>query len=96
MTVDEVRDAVDRIRRLEREAVLRLSGMPLLEVCYENLVATPSAEFRRVTDFLGVPAGEPKGRTLRQNPEPLSVLLENYDELKAAFAASPLSPWFDG
>jgi len=96
MTVDQLRDAVERIQRLERDAVQRLSGTALLDVCYEDLVTSPSAEFRRITDFLRVPAREPKGRTLRQNPEPLSVLLENYDELKGAFAGSPLSPWFDG
>jgi hypothetical protein len=31
----------------------------------------------------------------RQNPEPLSELIANYDELRAAFAGTPWSAFFE-
>jgi LPS sulfotransferase NodH len=96
LTPEEVRAAIDRIQDLEREAVERFSATPMLEVAYEELVASPAAEFRRITEFLEVPAAEPTGRTLRQNPEPLSALLANYDDLAAAFRGTPLAAYFDG
>jgi hypothetical protein len=90
-----VRAGVDRIRRLEEEAMNRFSSTPLREVHYEDLVSSPDSEFRRITDFLAISSAEPTSRTLRQNPEPLSQLLRNYTELQAAFRDSPLQSYFD-
>jgi LPS sulfotransferase NodH len=95
LTADQVRAGVDRIRRLEEEAMNRFSSTPLREVHYEDLVSSPDSEFRRITDFLAISSAEPTSRTLRQNPEPLSQLLRNYTELQAAFRDSPLQSYFD-
>jgi LPS sulfotransferase NodH len=95
MTVEQVRNGVDRIEGLEREAVQRFANGPLLEVGYEDLVSSPTQEFRRITDFLCVAPADPAGKTLRQNPEPLSALLVNYDELKAAFRGTNVEVWLD-
>lgn len=95
MTAGALRDAVARIQRLESEAAARFSSNPFLEVTYEDLVGSSTAEFRRITDFLKVAPADPIGRTLRQNPEPLSVLVENYDDLKAALRDTPSGAYFD-
>ncbi len=95
LTVDQVRSGVERIQRLEHEAIHRFEGRPLLELCYEDLVSSPTHEYGRITDFLRVAPAPPTGKTLRQNPEPLSLLLTNYDELKAAFRGTPVETWLD-
>jgi LPS sulfotransferase NodH len=95
MSAEQIRAGVERIQRLESEAVERFSTRPLLEVSYEELVSSPTDEFGRITDFLGVSAADPKGTTLRQNPEPLSLLLVNYDELKDVFGGTPIEAWLD-
>lgn len=95
LTVDQVRSGVERIQRLEREATDRFEERPLLEACYEDLVSSPTHEFGRITDFIGVAAADPIGKTLQQNPEPLALLLTNYDELRAAFRGTPVEAWLD-
>jgi len=96
LTVDQVRSGVDRIQGLESEADRRFDGRPLIEVCYEDLVSSPTQEFGRITDFLGVAPSAPTGTTLHQNPEPLSLLITNYAELKDAFRGTPVEAWLDG
>jgi LPS sulfotransferase NodH len=96
MTADALRDGVDRIQRLENEAVDRFSGRPFLEVTYEDLVGSTTVEFRRITDFLKVAPADPIGRTLRQNPEPLSLLVANYDDLAAALRDTPMAAYLAG
>jgi LPS sulfotransferase NodH len=95
MTVEQVRNGVDRIEGLEREAEQRFANRPLLEVCYEDLVSSTTEQFRRITDFLGVSPSDPMGKTFRQNPEPLAALLVNYDELKSAFRGTNVDTWLD-
>jgi len=95
MSVEQVRAGVERIQRLETEAVERFASRPLLEVSYEALVSSPAEEFGRITHFLGVAAAAPTGKTFRQNPEPLADLLANYDELRDAFRGTQVEPWLD-
>ncbi len=47
-------------------------------------------------EFLGVPVAQLLVTMRRQNPEPLSDLIENYDELYAAFQDSEYAELFDG
>jgi len=95
MSVEQVSGGIERIQRLENEAVERFASRPLLEVSYEALVSSPAEEYRRITEFLGVTAVDPVGKTLRQNPEPLAALLTNYDELQEAFRGTPVEAWLD-
>jgi len=59
------------------------AGLPVLQITYEELSADLDATVRRVAAFLD--AGEPdRGGPpdlVRQNPEPLSMLVRNHDEL---------------
>lgn len=64
----------------------RISAVvPTLDVWYEDLTVDLDGELRRIAGFLG--AGEPEHEAppllLRQNPEPLSTLVENYGEVRA-------------
>jgi LPS sulfotransferase NodH len=96
MTAEQVRAAVERVQRLEEEAASRFVTAPLIDVYYEDLVADGTEEFGRITRFLRVPFYAPKTGTFRQNPEPLSGLLDNYEELRSAFEGTPFSGFFDG
>lgn len=67
----------------------------LLALFYEDLVEQRDETFRQAQEFLGVDPG-PLNVTLRkQNPEPLPELLENYDELRAAYRYSKHAWMFD-
>ena len=61
------------------------AAVPTLEVWYEDLTADLDAELRRIASFLGAgtPASEAPPLLTRQNPEPLQLLVENYDEVSA-------------
>lgn len=68
----------------------------LQNVQYEDLVADPSREFARIQSFLGVEPRDLAIRTARQNPQPLSVLIENYAELSEACRGTDLEWMLDG
>ena len=59
-------------------------GLPVLRITYEELSADLDGTLRRVGTFLGAgdPDIEPTPHLVRQNPEPLRVLIRNYDELR--------------
>lgn len=66
-----------------------------LTVFYEDLVGRPLETYARVQSFLGVEPRPLFAETGRQNPEPLSALVENYDELRRAFEGTPLAAHFE-
>jgi hypothetical protein len=70
------------------------AGHPSVEVWYEDLLADRDAGFERVQSFLGVEPRRLSVTLSRQNPEPLSDLIENYEELRAAFVGTPAEPFF--
>jgi len=59
-------------------------GLPVLRITYEDLSADLDGTLRRVGKFLGAgaPDIEPAPHLVRQNPEPLRMLIRNYDELR--------------
>ena len=68
---------------------------PKLSLFYEDLVENREEVFCQVQEFLGV---EPEPLTVslvKQNPEPLPELLENYDELFEAYRYSKHAWMFD-
>jgi LPS sulfotransferase NodH len=72
----------------------RFAGHPVLEVVYEDLIA-PSGTHEDLLAFLGV-APHPLRTTLRrQNPEPLSALIEGFDDLRTHFEDTPWADCFD-
>lgn len=95
MTVDELRAGFRQTREWEKEYLRMFRVQPLLEVIYEDFVADPEVQFRRITDFLGVRYRPPQTSLRRQNPEPLRRLLSNFDELARAFAGTEWAAFFD-
>lgn len=106
-TQDGVRlevDAADLLRRCEARAAdigrtrrrLRALRFRHLEVSYEDLVSGDAA-FAAVCRFLrlGDVAAKPASALSRTRNAPTSELVTNYDEVRRAFAASPLAPLLD-
>ncbi|MBM3792123.1 MAG: sulfotransferase, partial [Acidobacteria bacterium] len=85
LTAAELRDGFTQTRTWERDFEEMFRGKPTIEVTYEDFVDRPEVEFRRITDFLGLPFHPPQSEFRRQNPEPLRDLIRNYDDLKREF-----------
>lgn len=86
ITVDP-QNLLKRLERIEQGEALtrvRFSDRPMLEVRYEDLVQSPYKVFESVSGYLGVDGIDPgKIRLKRQNPEPLSELIVNCDEIES-------------
>ena len=82
-TVQEVEDGIKQTRAWEKEGDEKFRNHPLLLASYEDLVADPIGHFKKITEFLGVGYVRPQTNLKKQNPEKLSDLVSNYDELKS-------------
>ena len=69
--------------RFFEDVELLTRDLPRIEVWYEDLGTDLDTELRRVATFLGAgePAQEPPPQLIRQNPEPLRLLVRNLDEV---------------
>lgn len=92
---------VDRIRwigTMENEARRLFRGQPVLECTYEDLTRSPGEEFGRILDFLGI-AGriDPASIDLvRQNPQPLTTLIENHGEVARVLRTTDFAGYLAG
>lgn len=68
---------------------------PGVSVWYEDMAADLDGALRDVWGLLGVEAEPVAVSMRRQNPQSLRELIENYDELRAAFANTPIGSFFD-
>ena len=66
----------------------KFSGHPMRTVYYEDMLESRKKTLTSVQSFLDVKPERLAERTQRQNPEPLAKLIENFDELRAAFRPS--------
>lgn len=85
----ESREAlIDRIAAYRREFDSIAAALPadgLLRLSFEeDLRRDPAVAYRRVCEFVGIRAGCPAVTQRRVNAEPLSDLVENYDDLARA------------
>jgi len=65
-----------------------------LTLFYEEILSSRDEVFARAQSFLGV---EPRTLTVdlkKQNPDDLRALIENYDQLREAFAGTEYSEFF--
>jgi len=67
----------------------------MMGLYYEELVSHP-AVLERVVEFLGVPPRQLHTSLHQQNPEHLSALITDYEELQRAFQRSRWASFFDG
>ena len=66
-----------------------LTGREILDLTYEDDIADdPHRAYRRICDFLGVTPEPVEVRYGRTTPFPLSGVIENFDEVKAALAST--------
>jgi len=72
-------------------------GLPVLRVDYEDFAADLDATLRRVASFLGAgpPRVEPPSMLVRQNPEPIDVLVSNYPELRSALVDARMTEFLE-
>ena len=83
------------IKSLEDEFDDKFRLHPVLNVHYEDLVASPDSEFEHITNFLGLPFSRPRTHFAILNPEKLSVLLLNYEQLKKEFSGTEWAHFFE-
>lgn len=90
---------IQRLEQIEAGEALtrkRFYDRPVLEIVYEDLVQSPKDVFTAVGDFLGVGGIDPgKIRLKRQNPEPLSELIVNGDQVEAVLKNSRFAEFLD-
>lgn len=67
----------------------------IIDVYYEDLIADPEREIKRICKLLGVPAIPPRTELKKQNPEKASQLIRNYKKLKAEFKDTEWKSFFD-
>jgi LPS sulfotransferase NodH len=72
----------------EKIADERFSGKPLLQTTYESLTSQFSEQMELIQEFLDIDPRPIAMKTAKQNPESLSELIINYDELSHAFSGT--------
>lgn len=82
---------VKREREVERYRAL-FRDRPYGEVSYESFLARKEEETRRLLGFLGIDRYAPlTSRLVKQNPDSLREILENYDEIARALHGTPFA-----
>lgn len=94
-TKDELEDLFIQTQEWQNKGDQMFHDHPLLNIYYEDLTQNLETEFSRITDFLGVKRIKPKTILKKQNPEKLSSLIENYDELKNDFTGTEWYSYFE-
>jgi LPS sulfotransferase NodH len=67
----------------------------ILDIFYEDLAANYLPEVQRVEKLLGIENETVKPQTFKQTSQPLALAISNYAELKAQFAGSQWSSFFE-
>ncbi len=81
---------IQEIEAMEAEARQRFRGHKFMECTYEDLVDHTDEQFRDIADFLGI-AGHIDAKRIqlvKQNPHPLTTLIENFDEVSEVLQAT--------
>ncbi len=73
----------------------RLGGVKYLEITYESLYNEIAEGTSGVLGFLGVEQRDLAPGTGRMNPFPLNVLIENYEEVRAALKDTGYGPYLE-
>ena len=68
---------------------------PLELVFEEDIAQDPKHAYQKVCRYLGLTPETPEIRMLRTNPQPLSGIVENFDELRSALQATPYAWMLD-
>lgn len=94
--VEELEMGFSRTRRMETQGDVKFKNHRVWEVYYEDLVKDPEKICEQAFEFLEVSSTwSPSSPLIRQNPESLSDLICNFDELKEKFSGTKWSVFFD-
>jgi len=86
---------VQREREIDRYRAL-FQDRPCCEVSYESFLARKEEETRRLLAFLGISRYAPlTSRLVKQNPDSLRDILENYDEIARALRGTPFEKYIE-
>lgn len=80
---------------LETDKILAQYHVPVYGITYESLVSDPISVMEGVELFLGVEPQIPVSLLVRQNPENMSELIVNYEELKTSFLKTEFEVYFE-
>ncbi len=95
LPVDWVRRRFERLENWEAKIARTYRSDRLLEMTYEDLIAQKDVEMRRLCDFLDVPPAPFHSKMSKQNKRAKSEVVENFAELKDAFAHTRYAPLFE-
>jgi LPS sulfotransferase NodH len=82
------------VRRSEDECAGFFKNHAIRNVYYESLARNYACEMQGIADFLGVRQERIGSALVRQNKDPVSQTITNYDELKRAFANTRWQEFF--
>ena len=85
---------LEQTKEWETEFAEKFAFHASIDIYYERLVSDPK-EYKKLTNFLKLPYIAPTIALKRLNPEPMSHLISNYDELKASLAGSEWEKYVD-
>jgi hypothetical protein len=94
LTAEECRADFDKQERRERRFGRMFGDHDVFDTSYEDLVDPAAGALHEVQAFLGVKPVELRTATRKMNPDELRVMIENYDELEAAFEDTPYAAYF--
>ncbi|HSY62455.1 MAG TPA: hypothetical protein VK796_11285 [Cytophaga sp.] len=80
---------------LDTDTIIKAFNTPVFKTDYETLVAEPDTTMFAIQKFLNVSQRISQSLLLRQNAEPLNVLVENYYDLKKSFSGTEFETFFD-
>jgi len=95
LTYDDALARFTQTRQWEAEYAALFASHPLLDVYYEDLAADYEQQMSRLQAFLGVTSQAIQPPTQKRPQQLLSEQIANYHELKAMFANSPWSTFFE-
>jgi len=82
-------------RRLITEAFNRLSNHQIFQITYEEIISDYKRKIRNIQNFLGVDFELHKPIQKKQEVQPLSEVITNYDELRDRFINTEWSNFFE-
>jgi LPS sulfotransferase NodH len=91
---ENLKSGFEQIYQWESEGDRIFENHPMISIDYEELAEQPARTFARVCRFLGVPYHKPRSPLVKQNPERLNELVENYAELRQAFLGTKWKRFF--
>ena len=93
--IDTLRQHIDYTVNAESEFREKFGKHRMIEVYYEDLAKNTEAEIERIFEFMGLGKISIEMPLAHQNPERLSELLLNYEELKMEFASTEWEKYFE-